>query len=605
MKPYTPLLLIGIICLTTSVLSAQNAPISTIESVETYNDSAIVSITVANFTNIGACQLVMNYDSTVAKATSITLGPGVGHYYFLTDVDTLGRIKMTWLFFQYGVPGLSLPDGTVFLNIAFERTNYGFTAIEFDNSVSNNCLFTDENYDELNDDPDSTYYIDGSLYFKMIDAPGTSAPFLEACEGLSVVEIPVSVTDFSQIGAFKLTMQYNASVFSFLSFTNVSGFPDLAVVENTPGTIVAEGSSISPDGVTMANNSVLFSIQLENLGGSTALNWLDLGESCEYRGPAPMYEPRNDVPQSAFYMNGYFTGLQVPEPAGIITGPPGGSVCKGDSNIVFTISPLAFATGYEWEFPEGAMIQTGAGTHEVGVCFGDNAIGGDVLVYGINECGNGMVSPSFELVIDIAPSIDLQPVTPDSVNAGSGTAHFSVAASGSDLSYQWQEFTGDWANLEEDEIYSGVYTTLLTITNPSIYMNGNKYRCIVSGSCGPPAISDGDATLWVVLSTGFEEWNSAESDGNQSLKFNSFPNPFSDQITFAYTTPSRGTIHITISDLYGAKVAYMNDHIESRGYHTLFFNANQLTPGIYIASITFNNETMTITDQLITVSLNY
>jgi hypothetical protein len=602
MKILISTLITGVICLTLNMLTAQNAPISTIGTVATYNDSATVSVTVTDFTNIGACDLKIIYDSTVAKATIVELGPGVGQFFFLTDVDTIGKIYVSWLFFQYGIPGLTLPDNSVFLNITFERINYGYAAIEFDNSSPDNCLFTDENYDILNDLPYSTYYIDGSISFMMIDAPITSAPVIESCPGLSIVDIPVSVSGFNQVGAFTLTMQYSASVFTFQSFSNVSGFPNLEVIENSPGTIVAEGISNEPEGVTLADNSTLFTIYLGNLGGLTALTWLDLGESCAYYGPAPFYELRNDDPQSSFYINGSFTELPLPSQAGMITGPLGGIVCQGDSNVVFSIAPIPFATGYDWELPEGAIIDMGEGTPEISVSFNDSALSGNVSVFGTNNCGNGLASPFFPVVVNIAPSIIVQPVSPDTINAGDGTVTFSVTAVGADLSYQWQEFTTSWSDITDGEWYSGTSTSLLTITNPPITMNGNKYRCIVSGSCEPPAISDGNATLSVVIPSGFDEWNTAEYYGNESLKFNSFPNPFSDKITFAYVTPSKGTVNIAIVDMYGVIVSDITDQIETQGYHKLFFNANHLIPGVYIASITFKNDTMIIRGQLITIS---
>jgi hypothetical protein len=605
MKTLISVLIIGTICFNTHALFAQNAPISTIGMVETYDDSAIVSITVTDFTNIGACDLLITYDSTMATATSVTVGSGVGYMFFIPNILTPGQISVSWLFFQPGIPGLSLPDSSVFLNITFERTGYGISAIEFDTSNQFYCFWADDDYDELNDIPYSTYYLNGSIFFEMIDAPVTSAPAIESCGGSETTYIPVTVSDFNQVGAFNLTMQYDSLTFFYQSFTNNSGFPALDVVENIPGTLIIDGISDAPGGVNLANNTILFTLHFGALGGSTALTWLDLGESCEYFGPAPLYVPRNDVPQSAFYMNGYFTELQVPEPAGTITGPVGGTVCRGDSNTVFSIAPIAFANDYEWELPVGAIIQSGAGTPEISVSFDDSALGGNILVYGINECGDGIASPSYQLIVDVAPSITQQPASPDSVNPGSGIAHFSITAVGSNLSYQWQEFTDDWTNLAEDEIYSGVFSTLLTITNPPISMNGNKYRCIVGGSCEPPAISDGNATLSVVLSTGFDEWNTAVSFRNESLKFNSFPNPFSDQITFAYAAPSQGIVNITIIDMYGVIVADITDQIETQGYHKLFFNSNQLTKGVYIASITFKNDTMIISDQLITISMKY
>jgi hypothetical protein len=144
---------------------SQNAPITTIGAVETYGTTTVVPITVTGFTNIGGCDLLLHYDPAVATATSVSLGPGVGAYYFIGNVLTPGQISVSWLFFSSGAQGLTLPDNSVFLNITFDRTNYGYSAIEFDISHPLYCEFYDWEYEQLNDTPNSTYYIDGSITF--------------------------------------------------------------------------------------------------------------------------------------------------------------------------------------------------------------------------------------------------------------------------------------------------------------------------------------------------------------------------------------------------------------------------------------------------------
>ncbi|MBK9794113.1 MAG: T9SS type A sorting domain-containing protein [Sphingobacteriales bacterium] len=103
-----------------------------------------------------------------------------------------------------------------------------------------------------------------------------------------------------------------------------------------------------------------------------------------------------------------------------------------------------------------------------------------------------------EMTIDVAPSITTQPGSPAAVCAGTGNRTFTVAAIGSGtLTYQWQEFISGWNDVTNGGVYSGATTVTLTITNPTAGMNGNRYRCVVSGTCSPIATSDGNATLTV------------------------------------------------------------------------------------------------------------
>lgn len=583
MKTILSLLLTVIICLNNYQLSAQNAPITTIDDNVGYSDTAVVALRVTGFSDISVCDLKLIYDPEITTVKSVSLGPGVLQTFFVSDFEVPGSILLSWFYFQ----GFTIPEDSIFISITFERITYGYSAIAFDNSLPNNCLWGDANSNELNDIPYSTYYIDGSVTFKMVDAPITVLPDIEDCPGSTSIDIPATVSAFNQIGAFTLTLQYEASVFSYESFTNDSGFPDLEVIENSPGTIIIEALSDATEGITLANNTVLFTVHFNNQGGSTGLSWLDIGTSCEYLGPAPAYEPRNDSPQSLFYINGSFTELPVPSPAGTIIGPPGETVCQGESGVIFSVPPIPYASDYEWVLPEGAAIDSGEGTPEISVSFSNNALSGNVSVYGINECGNGMASPPFPLTIEMAPSITTQPVSPDTVYAGNGIATFSVAATGSNLNYQWQEYTANWTDVADGGVYSGATTFSLTITDPPVSMNGNYYRCIVNGNCEPSATSDGNAMLTVVLNTGL---NGQETPENNSLELESFPNPFTEQITFNYVAPSKGTVIIEIKNMYGEKVAVFTNQVEKKGIESLQLGDIQLKPGIYMATLTFDNQ---------------
>ena len=164
MKKLIFFLLIPVIFLFQDAFS-QNAPISTIGNVETFGTTAVVPITVTGFTGIGSCEYILNFNPGEISITSVTLGPGVSSYYFLEDEIATGVYKVVWLFFQPGVQGLNLANNSVFMNINVQKVSEGYSNITFNNSSPGNCLFTDWNFNILNDTPKSTYYIDGSITF--------------------------------------------------------------------------------------------------------------------------------------------------------------------------------------------------------------------------------------------------------------------------------------------------------------------------------------------------------------------------------------------------------------------------------------------------------
>jgi hypothetical protein len=89
-----------------------------------------------------------------------------------------------------------------------------------------------------------------------------------------------------------------------------------------------------------------------------------------------------------------------------------------------------------------------------------------------------------------APVITSQPTSPPAACNGAGAPTFTVAVTGSSLTYKWQEYIASWADLSDGSYYSGTGTTTLTITNPTSAMSGRKYRCNISnGSCGATSLA--------------------------------------------------------------------------------------------------------------------
>src|SRR6266404_1362588 len=84
------------------------------------------------------------------------------------------------------------------------------------------------------------------------------------------------------------------------------------------------------------------------------------------------------------------------------------------------------------------------------------------------------------------PSIAVEPVAPDEICAGNGTATISVTATGTGMTYQWRI---NGTNLTNTAPYTNVTTATLTITNPATTDAGN-FDVIVSGTCTPAITSN-------------------------------------------------------------------------------------------------------------------
>nr|MCR5305487.1 immunoglobulin domain-containing protein [Oscillospiraceae bacterium] len=108
----------------------------------------------------------------------------------------------------------------------------------------------------------------------------------------------------------------------------------------------------------------------------------------------------------------------------------------------------------------------------------------------IVTAANGATATSSTAVLKVKPAITAQPAN---VTAAVGaTAKFTVAASGTGLKYQWQYDNGSgWKNSTQ----SGYNTATLSIPVTAA-RDGQKYRCVITGSNGASANSNA-ATLKV------------------------------------------------------------------------------------------------------------
>jgi hypothetical protein len=193
----------------------------------------------------------------------------------------------------------------------------------------------------------------------------------------------------------------------------------------------------------------------------------------------------------------------------IVVTNPSGSISSSTIPLSFTVNPLPTVTGTLSACVGSTSTLSGSATAAALNPWVSSNTGIATVTSG------GVVSPVSEGTVNItytntngcqrvssfasnaAPAISVQPSSPAAVCAGSGTPSFTVTATGTSLTYQWQEFISSWNNVSNGGVYSGALTSTLTITAPGAGMNNNRYRCVVSGTCSPSATSDGLATLSV------------------------------------------------------------------------------------------------------------
>ncbi len=113
------------------------------------------------------------------------------------------------------------------------------------------------------------------------------------------------------------------------------------------------------------------------------------------------------------------------------------------------------------------------------------APGGAVSTFAAN-----LSAPNFLAVISspAAPAIITQPAN-QTAGAGAGSASFFVAVSGAPglNSFQWQRLPAGnttWENLADGTGFQGSATPTLTVSNASLAMSGDQFRCVATNVAG-------------------------------------------------------------------------------------------------------------------------
>ncbi len=111
----------------------------------------------------------------------------------------------------------------------------------------------------------------------------------------------------------------------------------------------------------------------------------------------------------------------------------------------------------------------------------------------IGTAPNGCnTSAAITILVNQLPAVVNNPK--DTAVCAGQIARFTVAATGTGITYQWQESTNGGAlytNVTNGGIYGGATSATLTLTGVTVAMNTYRYRCVISGICPPAANSTG------------------------------------------------------------------------------------------------------------------
>ncbi len=218
--------------------------------------------------------------------------------------------------------------------------------------------------------------------------------------------------------------------------------------------------------------------------------------------------------------------LTVVDATSITTQPQNQDVCEG-ANATFVVVASGSNLTYQWQ-KDGNDI-TGATLDTLVVANASTSDEGDYTCIVTSDCGT-VTSDAATLTIMPATAIVTQPVTITDAQEGD-TVVFTVVASGSNLTYQWQKDAVDISGATEDTY---------TIYGVTADDNGS-YNVVVSGDCGTVT---SDTVLLTVVT---------DLQTVRELGINVYPNPTSGQFTIAFEKIST-EFNVEIIDVNGQVV---------------------------------------------------
>lgn len=181
----------------------------------------------------------------------------------------------------------------------------------------------------------------------------------------------------------------------------------------------------------------------------------------------------------------------------VTTQPVNQTVCEG-SAASFTVAGSGTGIVYQWQLSTdgGSSWSNISGAASATYTIASTTVAMNNNRYRCQLSNTTCTTPGISnpaiLTVNTVPSISANPQNATVCVGGSNT--FSVSGAGTGVSYQWQLST------DGGTTYSNIATATAASYNVSAVtagMNGNRYRCMVSGTCAPAVISSA-AVLTVI-----------------------------------------------------------------------------------------------------------
>ncbi len=240
-----------------------------------------------------------------------------------------------------------------------------------------------------------------------------------------------------------------------------------------------------------------------------------------------------------------------PANAGAVAGTT--PVCAGAAGLIYTVAPIPLATSYVWTVPAGATIVSGANTRTITVNFSTSATSGIIKVSGSNDCGPGVSSPNFNVVVNPAPAT---PVI---------TRELDTLISSANTGNQWY--------------MDGVMIAGAT---------GKKHKAVTNGTYTVVVTANGCSSA---ISNSILILNVAVKGEKANRSFDIYPNPNNGEFNIKVETLKTETFNIEIYNNLGTLV-WKQANVTMDGTYNAPVSLKGLPAGVYMIALRNNDNSI-------------
>jgi gliding motility-associated-like protein len=235
-------------------------------------DNVCLALEIDNFEDIIGMSFTISYDASQLSYTGVTnLNGSLPGFSVAGNIanPNPGFVTVNW--FENSLTPITLPDGSVVLEVCFDAIGSGTAAVEITSDVAAiEFSDTDENVIPLTGN-DGTVTINGGPPSDDLTVTVGSASVNQG----ETVCVPITVDNFADLVGMSFTVSYDESLLTFTNVQNLTnalpGFSEAGNIGNPgPGQVTVNWFENSLSPTSLPNGTILFEVCFEALGGGSA-----------------------------------------------------------------------------------------------------------------------------------------------------------------------------------------------------------------------------------------------------------------------------------------------------------------------------------------------